>query len=53
MRRELLISLLLICITLALYGQVLNHQFVYFDDTLYVTLMTPYTLPKTAIFKRD
>jgi hypothetical protein len=37
MRRELLISLLLICITLALYGQVLNHQFVYFDDTLYVT----------------
>jgi tetratricopeptide (TPR) repeat protein len=37
MRRELIICLLLIGITFSLYGQVLNHQFVYFDDDLYIT----------------
>jgi hypothetical protein len=37
MRRELLICLLLSSIILALYGQVLNYEFVYLDDTIYVT----------------
>jgi len=37
MRRELLICLLLSSITLAVYWQVRNHEFVIYDDDLYVT----------------
>ncbi len=37
MRRELIVCLLLLSVTLAVYWQIGDHQFTNYDDTLYVT----------------
>jgi Flp pilus assembly protein TadD len=36
MRRDLAVSVLLFVATLAVYGQVVEHEFMYFDDDLYI-----------------
>ena len=35
-RRDLLIAAALAVVTLAVYGQVINHQFINYDDDLYI-----------------
>ncbi|HVO83821.1 MAG TPA: tetratricopeptide repeat protein [Syntrophobacteria bacterium] len=37
MRRELAVCLLLLAVTLAVYWQIGDHQFIRYDDTIYVT----------------